>query len=117
MHAICAGYYEYYCCLLCTVQMVREIKALQCIEHENVVTLIDVFPQGLSFVLVFEFMPSNLWEILDNYRLNGSQIKCYMNMLLKALEYLHENHILHRVGRIDRQYKLLYTPYPLIDVS
>ncbi|XP_021945954.1 cyclin-dependent kinase 20 [Folsomia candida] len=78
------------------VQMVREIKALQCIEHENVVTLIDVFPQGLSFVLVFEFMPSNLWEILDNYRLNGSQIKCYMNMLLKALEYLHENHILHR---------------------
>jgi serine/threonine protein kinase len=80
------------------VQMIREIKALQCIEHENIVNLIDVFPQGLSFVLVFDFMPSNLWEILDNYRLNGAQVKCYMQMLLKALEYLHSNHILHRVS-------------------
>lgn len=80
------------------LQMIREIKALQCLEHENVVTLFDVFPQGLSFVLVFEFMPSNLWEIIQNYRLTGPHIKCYMMMLLQGLEYLHESHILHRVS-------------------
>lgn len=79
------------------VQMIREIKALQCVEHENVVYLIDVFPSGLSFVLVFEFMPSNLFEILDTYKINGAQAKCYMQMILEALEYLHRNHIMHRV--------------------
>ncbi|CAL8090277.1 unnamed protein product [Orchesella dallaii] len=78
------------------VQVIREIKALQCLEHENVVYLIDVFPQGLSFVMVFEFMPSNLWEILDSYKLSGGQAKCYMKMILRGLEYLHSHHIMHR---------------------
>lgn len=79
------------------VQVIREIKALQCLEHENVVYLIDVFPQGLSFVMVFEFMPSNLWEILDSYKLSGGQAKCYMKMILRGLEYLHRHHVMHRV--------------------
>jgi len=78
------------------VQVIREIKALQCVEHENIVYLIDVFPQGLSFVLVFEFMPSNLWEILDAYKLNGAQAKAYMRMILNGLQHLHDHNIMHR---------------------
>ncbi|KAJ9585804.1 hypothetical protein L9F63_002395, partial [Diploptera punctata] len=78
--------------------VIREIKALQEIDSEYVVHLLDVFPQGLGFVLVFEYMPSGLWEILrdaDN-PLSASQMKTYMIMLLKGVSYLHEHSIMHR---------------------
>ena len=64
--------------------------------------MLDVFPQGLGFVLVFEFMPSGLWEMLRDAEnpLTVPQIKTYMVMLLKGVAYLHEHSIMHRV----RQY-------------
>jgi cell cycle related kinase len=83
------------------IQLIREIKALQFVKHENIVDFIEVFPQGISFVMAFEFMPSNLWEILDAHKLSGAQAKCYMQMILRAVEYLHKNHILHRVQLVD----------------
>ena len=76
----------------------REIKALQQIEHQNVVKLYDVFPHGTGFVLVFEYMLSDLSEVLRNYDrpLTESQIKRYMLMLLKGIAYCHEKSIMHR---------------------
>ena len=64
----------------------REIKALQQIEHPNVVKLYDVFSHGTGFVLVFEYMLSDLSEVLRNYDdpLTQSQIKSYMLMLLQV---------------------------------
>jgi cell cycle related kinase len=61
--------------------------------------LLDVFPQGLGFVLVFEFMPSGLWEMLRDAEspLSVPQVKTYMIMLLKGVTYLHEHSIMHRV--------------------
>lgn len=80
------------------VQVIREIKALQYLKHhENVVFLKDMFPQGLSVVLVFEYVPSNLWEILDKCKLTSSQVKCYMSMLLRGLKFIHAHRIIHRV--------------------
>jgi len=76
--------------------VIREVKALQHIEHKNIVYLIDTFPQGLSFVLVFEFMPFNLWEVLDTHKLSGAQAKRYFTMLLQGLAYLHSKRIMHR---------------------
>lgn len=65
----------------------------------QVIQLLDVFPQGLGFVLVFEFMPSGLWEMLRDAEnpLMVPQIKTYMIMLLKGVAYLHEHSIMHRV--------------------
>jgi len=78
--------------------IIREIKALQYIEHENIVLLIDVFPQGLSFVMVLEFMPASLYDILIENKLTGSQIKTYMLMILRGLAFIHSNHVMHRVS-------------------
>ncbi|KAI4800500.1 hypothetical protein KUCAC02_009642 [Chaenocephalus aceratus] len=48
-------------------QALREIKALQEIEdNEHVVKLKDVFPHGTGFVLVFDFMLSDLSEVIRN---------------------------------------------------
>ncbi|ESO08896.1 hypothetical protein HELRODRAFT_74648 [Helobdella robusta] len=77
----------------------REIKALQEIdEHENVVKLREVLPQGMGFVLVFEYMLSDLSEVIKNYEqpLTEAQIKSYMVMLLKGVAFCHQNNIMHR---------------------
>jgi len=75
----------------------REIKALQEIDvHENIVTLRSVFSHGNGFVLVFDYMYSDLSQVLINYDLTGAQIKSYMVMLLRGVTYCHDNHIMHR---------------------
>lgn len=76
----------------------REIKALQQIEHPNVVKLYDVFPHGTGFVLVFEYMLSDLSEILRNTQnlLTQVDVKSYLLMLLKGVAYCHEKNIMHR---------------------
>ncbi|XP_072344084.1 cyclin-dependent kinase 20 [Scyliorhinus torazame] len=80
-------------------QALREIKALQEIEdNQYVVKLKDVFPHGTGFVLVFEYMLSDLSEVIRNsdWPLTESQVKGYMMMLLKGVTFCHLNSIMHR---------------------
>ena len=58
---------------------------LQVLESEHVVGLIEVFPQGLGFVLVFEYMLSDLGEMIACVEcpLNVKHIKSYTQMLLR----------------------------------
>jgi len=84
-------------------QALREIKALQEIgsdteDAQNVVKLHDVFPHGMGFVLVFEYMLSDLSEVIRNSdsRLTDEQKKSYMMMLLKGVAFCHRNSIMHR---------------------
>ena len=79
--------------------ILREVKTLMALEeHPNIVRLFEVFPQGMGFVLVFEFMLSDLSEVLRNYRvlLSEPQIKCYMLMLLQGVAHCHRHSIIHR---------------------
>ena len=71
---------------------------MQALDNEYVVRLYDIFPQGLGFVLVFEFMASDLSEMIADVEnpLRAPQVKAYMTMLLKGTAYLHENSIMHR---------------------
>ncbi|XP_019716393.1 cyclin-dependent kinase 20 isoform X2 [Hippocampus comes] len=64
----------------------------------TVVRLKDVFPHGTGFVLVFDFMLSDLSEVIRNARrpLTPAQVKGYMLMLLKGVAFLHNNNIMHR---------------------
>lgn len=59
-----------------------------------------VFPQGTGFVLVFDFMVSDLSEVIRNADcpLTPAQVKSYMMMLLKGVAFLHHNNIMHRVS-------------------
>ncbi|KAI9515456.1 hypothetical protein NQZ68_024959 [Dissostichus eleginoides] len=64
-----------------------------------VVKLKDVFPHGTGFVLVFDFMLSDLSEVIRNSQrpLTPAQVKGYMMMLLKGVAFLHHNNLMHRV--------------------
>ncbi|NP_001089767.1 uncharacterized protein LOC734831 [Xenopus laevis] len=80
-------------------QALREIKALREIEdNPHVVKLRDVFPHGTGFVLVFEYMLSDLSEVIRNSEqpLTEAQVKGYMIMLLKGVRFCHDNAIMHR---------------------
>lgn len=79
--------------------ILREMKALQHTTHQNIVQLRDVFPSGTGFVLVFEFMLSDLAQVLRNashHPLTEPQIKAYMLMLLRGISYCHDRCIMHR---------------------
>ncbi|CAF4923085.1 unnamed protein product, partial [Rotaria magnacalcarata] len=82
----------------------REIKFLQEVKHPNVIELLDSFGEygsnSPSICLVFEFMSTDLENIINNRSilLTTTHTKSYMIMLLLGLEYLHNNWILHRVS-------------------
>lgn len=80
--------------------MFREIKALQLTSfHPNIVRLREFFPHGVGFTLVFDYMFSDLSEILRSIesRLCEGEVKTYMIMLLRGVSFLHSNSIMHRV--------------------
>lgn len=59
--------------------------------------IIVYFSEG--FVLVFEYMQSDLSELIyDAERpLSPAHIKSFMQMLLKGVAFMHEHNIMHRV--------------------
>ncbi|XP_020281829.1 cyclin-dependent kinase 20-like isoform X2 [Pseudomyrmex gracilis] len=80
------------------VSIIREVKSLQQLKHPYVVELLDAFPNGLDFVMVFEYTPTGLWEILrdTDISLTPVQIKTYIKMLLEGIAYVHGKNIIHR---------------------
>ena len=86
----------------------------------QVVCLREVFPHGPGFVLVFDYMLSDLAKVIRNsehplteasplslYFIRSmcqtlcdfqAQVKTYMIQLLKGVAYLHSHSIMHRVG-------------------
>lgn len=58
-----------------------------------------MFPDGNGFVLVFDYMLSDLSEVIRSAikPLTDGQAKSYMLMLLKGVAFMHGNNIMHRV--------------------
>ncbi|KAF5303645.1 hypothetical protein FQA39_LY09892 [Lamprigera yunnana] len=78
--------------------IMREIYSLKVLSSDYIVKMLDIIPHGMGFVLVMEYLPSSLYEVLrdcDN-PLSEPQIKCYTKMLLLGVKYMHESHIMHR---------------------
>lgn len=77
---------------------VREVKYLRELQHDNVIALLDVFSSKTNLNLVLEFLDADL-EIIIKDRSNVFQpadIKSWMVMTLRGLEFCHRNFILHR---------------------
>lgn len=69
-------------------------------SYLQVVQLKAVFPHGAGFVLAFEFMLSDLAEVVRHAQrpLAQAQVKSYLQMLLKGVAFCHANNIVHRVS-------------------
>ena len=97
---------------------IREVKYLRELQHHNVIEvssylsclfatlmlryeLLDVFSSKTNLNLVLEFLDSDLEMIIKDRALVflPADIKSWMAMTFRGLEYCHRNFILHRVNK------------------
>lgn len=66
----------------------------------QVIKLYNMFPRGMSLVLVLEYMCSGLWDMLhhNQQELTLPTVKTYVQMLLKGTRYMHAHYVMHRVS-------------------
>ncbi|KAK3159813.1 hypothetical protein QOZ80_1BG0051380 [Eleusine coracana subsp. coracana] len=80
--------------------MAREILILRRLDHPNVIKLEGLVTSRMScsLYLVFEYMEHDLAGLASfpGAKFTESQVKCYMQQLLRGLEHCHSRHILHR---------------------
>jgi len=96
---------------------IREVKFLRELKHQNVIEvslgmlryrknlippflqLVDVFSSKTNLNLVLEFLDSDLEMIIKDRSLVflPADIKSWMAMTFRGLEFCHRNWILHRV--------------------
>jgi cyclin-dependent kinase 7 len=78
---------------------IREVKFLQELSHPNVIALLDVFSSKANLNLVLEFLDSDLEAAIRDKTLTfaSADVKSWMLMMLKGLDFCHRNWILHRV--------------------
>ena len=77
----------------------REIQTLmQLQDHVNIVNLMDYYAEESSICLVFEYLQSDLAEVIEQTTdfLPVSYIKSFAQMILRALDHCHSLRIIHR---------------------
>lgn len=75
----------------------REIGILQRLDHENIILLLDWFETSTDFVVVTQFAYGELFEIFqDDKRLPEAEVSNIGRQLVKALNYLHSEKVIHR---------------------
>ena len=78
-------------------QLRLEIGILQRLEHENIIRLLDWFETTTDFVVVTQFAYGELFEIFqDDKRLPEAEVSNIARQLVKALNYLHSQKVIHR---------------------
>ena len=80
------------------VTAVREIKLLQSINHENVVSLQEVMVEHNDCFMVFEYLSHDLTGLLNHptFKLEHAHKKHLSRQLFEGLNHLHRRGVLHR---------------------
>ncbi|KAI4131112.1 MAG: hypothetical protein LQ347_003110 [Umbilicaria vellea] len=80
------------------VTAVREIKLLQSLKHDNVVSLQEVMVEKNDCFMVFEYLSHDLTGLLNHptFKLEHAHKKHLAKQLFEGLDYLHRRGVLHR---------------------
>ncbi len=80
------------------VTALREVKYLKELDHPNIVRLLDVISLKRGIALVFEYMDTDLENVIRDRSLvlSKGDVKAYMLGMLKALKHCHERWVVHR---------------------
>ena len=88
--------------LLNAQRILREIKILENIRHENITNLIDVYcPKSFhrfnSITFVVDLMDTDLYQIIASHQeLDEDHRRYFMYQILRGMKYIHSANILHR---------------------
>lgn len=65
---------------------------------DYIIHLHDAFSHGTSFILSFDYMVSDLSEIIRSHpvALSLPQLKSYMIMITRGVQFIHDNQFIHR---------------------
>merc|ERR1719498_1572360 len=81
-------------------RMLREVKVMRHLQHENIVRLLDVLPlrpSGGDLYLVMECMYKDLHRVIvSRQRLDPDHVQFFAYQILRALKYLHSARVVHR---------------------
>mmetsp|Transcript_19808 Transcript_19808/g.40241 ORF Transcript_19808/g.40241 Transcript_19808/m.40241 type:complete len:491 (-) Transcript_19808:277-1749(-) len=83
-------------------RIVREITALRCLNHDNVIRLVDLLvppaPQNVNDIyIVTELMDQDLYSVIyHREKLSLSHVQLILYQILCALKYIHSAGVLHR---------------------
>jgi serine/threonine-protein kinase BUR1 len=88
------------------ITSLREIRILKSLDHINIVPLLDMAISNMKhpedpkygIYMVFPFMDHDLVGLLDapDIRFTSAQVKCYIQQLLRGIEYMHSHGYMHR---------------------
>ena len=80
------------------VTAVREIKLLQSLKHDNIVSLQEVMVEKNDCFMVFEYLSHDLTGLLNHptFKLEHAHKKHLAKQLFEGLDYLHRRGVLHR---------------------
>lgn len=80
------------------VTAVREIKLLQHLRHENIVSLLEVMVEKNECFMVFEYLSHDLTGLINHptFTLTESHKKDLAKQMFGGLQYLHHRGVLHR---------------------
>jgi len=81
--------------------LLREIKLLRHLQHENIIPLIDIQPpaspeQFDDVYHVTEMMDCDLHRINYSQKLTDDHVQCFIYQIFKALKYIHSAGVIHR---------------------
>eukprot|EP01024_Parvocaulis_polyphysoides_P050748 TRINITY_DN4953_c0_g2_i1.p1 TRINITY_DN4953_c0_g2~~TRINITY_DN4953_c0_g2_i1.p1 ORF type:complete len:417 (+),score=50.63 TRINITY_DN4953_c0_g2_i1:129-1379(+) len=83
-------------------RIIREIRLLKSLEHENVIKLLDMIPpidinKFENVYLVYELMDTDLHQIIKSKQpLSDEHIQYFIYQILRGLKYIHSAGVLHR---------------------
>ena len=79
----------------------NEKNILSKLNHQGIVKLIDSFQDGKNKVLALEYGKDLFDYILENGRISEKKAKILFKYIFQAVQYLHENKIIHRDIKLE----------------
>lgn len=74
----------------------REIAILNRLHHPNIIGLRDVVHHDKELVIALEYVQWNLRQYADQYDLRAAGVCNIMRQLFDAINYCHDNNVVHR---------------------